>query len=624
MGGWITEIGATSDFDEHLARFEKTFNVDGVPGLRVETHAHSNRTRTIAWAWNRFGIPDVYVEKADNGFTIVLCGVITDLGRFGPLPNNQESTASRVLRLWFEHKDNLIKELNGSFSCLFYGPDNDEATLYTDRFASRSIWFTKENDVWIVGNFPSAIMAIKKNNPKIDPVGLWSLFHTGRHVGTHGLYSNTCCLLAGEQAVLSTAPEAIVNKWWHRRYTPDTSIKASEWGARIATALQESSRRYKRVCTNPYIFLIGGLDSRIAEEAFGKPLKSVSLSTSPNAETRIASLVSKIVGIEHQTIVRSPYWYLDTLDAAALISAGNFLTCHTHFIVPTSEIASQNPDAEFFLGDLLENFNKHYFSMPDGNGLTYNPENMMEILHSCVPSSVRGPHRLGIHFREEIRKRIEKIYKEALEDYAKSLVDVSEDDADRLDTFLRWADVSVTYTYNMITCLWPLAGERNIFFDNEVNKISLKIPSTLRSAGILHKWTLHHINRILALIPDANTFLPPVFPNGIGIFAKKIRPTLGRVRRCIVPKSKSKPVLKTSGSWLLTDEMYRKDSQYKKRIENLIVNENIFPSEIFDLEQIKNTWNEYLAGNTSLHFEIEALLSFGNLHRMVVCNGIKL
>jgi len=624
MGGWITEIGTASDFDGRLARFEKTFNVNGVPSLRVETHIHTNHVRTIMWAWNRFRVPDVYVKETDEGVAIVLCGVITDLGHFGPLPNNQESTASLVLRLWVEHGNDLIRELNGSFSCLFYDPNKDEATLYTDRFASRSVWFTKENDVWIVGNFPSAIAAIKKNNPKIDPVGLWSLFHTGRHVGKHCLYYNTHCLLAGEKAVLSTASEAIVSKWRQRRYIPDRSLKPREWGARIAKALQESSQRYKRVCARPYIFLSGGLDSRIAAAAFGEPLKSVSLSTAPNAETRIASIVSKVVGIEYQTIIRSPYWYLNTLDAAALISAGNFFTCHTHFIVPASDIASQSPDAEFFLGDLLENFNKHYFSLPDGDSLTYNPQNMMGILHSCVPYSIRDTHRLGVHFRKEIRKNIEKIYRDALEDYAKSLVDVSEDDADRLDTFLRWADVSVTPTFNMITCLRTLAGERNIFFDNEVNEISLKIPSMVRGAGLLHKWTLHHLNRILTLIPDANTFLPPVFPNSIGIFAKKIRPTLGRIRRGIVPKSKSKPVLKTSGSWLLTHEMYRKDSRYRKRIENLIVDENIFPSEIFDLQQIKNTWNEYLAGNISLHFEVEALLSFGSLHKMVSCNGIEL
>ena len=161
--------------------------------------------------------------------------------------------------------------MNGSFSFLFYEPDKDDTTLYTDRFASRSVWFTKENEVWIVGNFPSAITAIRKNNPKIDPVGLWSLFHTGRHVGKHCLYSQTHCLLAGERAVLPKASQPVVSKWLQRRYIPDRTVKMREWGARIANVLQESSRRYKRVCRAPYIFLSGGLDSRIAAAAFGEP-----------------------------------------------------------------------------------------------------------------------------------------------------------------------------------------------------------------------------------------------------------------------------------------------------------------------------------------------------------------
>jgi len=624
MSGWITEIGVVSDFEERLTRFEKIFSVNGVPGLRVEKYIHTNNARTIMWAWNNFRVPDVYVKETDEGVCVVLCGAITDLGHFCSLPSNQESTATQVLRLWLEHKDNLIKELNGSFSCLFYEPGKDKATLYADRFASRSVWFTKENDVWIVGNFPSAITAMRKNNPKIDPAGLWSLFHTGRHVSRHGLYSQTDCLLAGEKAILSKASQPIVSKWIQRRYIPDREVKMHEWGAGIANVLQESSRRYKRVCRAPHIFLSGGLDSRIAAAAFDEPMKSVSFSSIPNAETRIASVVSKVIGIEHQRIIRSPYWYLDTFDAAALISAGNFLTCHTHFIVPASDIASQNADAEFFLGDLLENFNKHYFQHPNRQSLVYEPQNLMGILHSYVPYTMKDTNRLGIHFREHVRQRIESIYRDALEDYAKSLLDVSEDDADRMDTFLRWADVSITPTFNMITCLRTLAGERNIFLDNEVNEISLKIPSALRGAGILHRWTLYHLNKILPFIPDANTFLPPIVPNPVATFAKKLRPTMGRIRRGTVFKPKSKPVLNTSGSWIMMHEMYRKDPQYRGKIEEIVNDENIFPAEIFDNSRIKKTLEEYVAGNISLHIEINALLSFGILNRLLPCSGIEL
>lgn len=623
MGGWITQIGDTSDFEERIARFKKIFSVDHVPNLHSETHIHT-RAKTILWAWNRFYTPDVYVEGIDKEISVVLCGAVTDLGRFGPIPSDPETTASIVLRLWKKHKDNLIKELNGSFSCLFYDTNRNETTIYTDRFASRSVWFTKENEVWIIGNFPSAVAAIKKNNPKIDPVGLWSLFNTSRRVGKHCLYYNTHCLLAGEKAILSSTTQATVSKWEHRRYTPDKSTNTREWGARIAAALQQSSQHYKKLCSQPYIFLSGGLDSRIAAAAFGKPFKSVVLSAAPNTETRIASVISKIIGIEHKRIIQSPYWSINILDAAALISAGNHFTCHTHFIAPACEIASQNQKTEFFLGDLLENFNKHYFLPTTGYSLSYKPENMMEILHSHVHYSLKNTQRLGVHFRKEIRDSIEKKYKEAIESYATSLRDVSNDDADKLDTFLRWADIDVTPTFNMITCLRPLAGERNICLDNEVNKINLEIPSKLKKSGILHKWTLYHLKKILTLIPDSNTFLPPFFPNSFGSFIEKSRPTLGMIRRNIVPKSGNTPLLKTSGSWVSMQEMYRKDSRFKEKIEEIIINDSIFPSDIFDTSQIKRTWESYIAGNTNLHFEIDALLSFGTLNRLIQCSGMEL
>ena len=63
MGGWITEIGIASDFENRLDRFKRTFDVNGVPSLRVEKHIQENSPRTIMWAWNRFKVPDVYIKQ---------------------------------------------------------------------------------------------------------------------------------------------------------------------------------------------------------------------------------------------------------------------------------------------------------------------------------------------------------------------------------------------------------------------------------------------------------------------------------------------------------------------------------------------------------------------------------
>ena len=56
------------------------------------------------------------------------------------------------------------------------------------------------------------------------------------------------------------------------------------------------------VTSEPYLFLSGGLDSRIAAAAYGEPLKTVTLYSKPNMETKLAYLTSKILGLEHKSI----------------------------------------------------------------------------------------------------------------------------------------------------------------------------------------------------------------------------------------------------------------------------------------------------------------------------------
>jgi hypothetical protein len=210
--------------------------------------------------------------------------------------------------------------------------------------------------------------------------------------------------------------------------------------------------------------------------------------------------------------------------------------------------------------------------------------------------------------------------------YGRHVQAVSPHDADRFDTLLRWADVSVTPTFNMLSCLHPLAGERNIRFDNELDALYLRIPHDLRGRGVLHKWILYNLKRDLAIIPYSNTWLPPLAPNGLGRLTKRIRPALGRMRRSVVRLSRSNggPVLSTSGSWLLAHEMYRHDERVKLAVQSILLNTDVFPEDVFDHAQIAATWREYEAGRIDLHFEIEALLSFGALQSAVPCIGIDL
>ncbi len=625
MGGWITLFGDMDNSDLRIQKFKRIFDVKGVPNLIVEDQSHTRCFKSILWAWRTNGIPDVYVHSDKHNNVLILCGAVTDLGRFGSVNPDQNEIAKNVLELWKEHGDEIINQFNGSWSFLLSNCRENSATIFTDRFASRSIWISHDGNTWIMGNFPSAVVTMRQNVTTIDPAGLWSLFQTSRHIPGRGLYKEVFALKAGEKAILKSDGSYSISIWWRRKYNPDYNVFPKEWGHQLANALKDSAKRIKRITPNSYLFLSGGIDSRIAAASFEDGLKSITLCSSPNFESRIAELVSTHLGLEHQTMIRSPYWYLDTLEAATLISAGNYFTSHTHFIVPAVNIVTKYPDAAFLLGDLLENLNTHYFSIPSNGSLFFSPERLPCLLTDYVPFTSKDPKRLLQIFNKNVRERFRKCWKEAVQNSAKSVMDVSEDDCDIFDTFLRWIDVSVTYTYNMISCIWPFASERTLYLDNDVNNISLRIPSKIRGKSIIHSWILWHLNKRLLLIPNANNYLPILSPKWMQNMFKRFRPKFGHIRRKLYLKYKRNSLmLPTSGSWILMHQLYRRDRKYRSMIETLLQNKDVFPHDIFDYNGIKQLWNEFLDGNLNLLFEINSLITFGKLSCLIPCQGFSL
>lgn len=620
MAGWITILGECPDFSLRLERFRKIFNIDGIPPLNIRVVDHGPEFRLIQWAWGTEFSDIAWVGDMESP-GLLISGVITELTGKSSSVAVSAPSAEMLFAEWQLCGEEVVPRLNGSFSTLFHDPSLREVHVHVDRFASRSVWVQREGNTWLLGNFPSAVAACRSNRPSLDPAGLWALLHMGRPPGNRGLYAAMFALMAGQKATLKPGQPPRLETWWSRRYVPDEKPSPREWGEAIAGVLQQSADRLRRTCIQPRLFLSGGLDSRLAAAAFGSGLHSLTLCTQSNLESRLAQRVADTLDLEHSTLYRTPYWYLDTSVASALISSGNYLNHHTHFIVPAMELLTGTEPGEFLLGDLLENFNKHYFS----EQLTcFGPTSgrISEWLPSIIPATVREFTRQDIHLRPEMRQRVREDYDETMSQFARAVETVSTNPADRLDTLLRWANVGLTYTYNMHTCLWPLARTRNLYFDHGVDNLSLQIPATIRGAGILHAHTLRRLNKRLSWISDANTLQPPIFPETLKRFAGRSRPVLGKIRRAVARRKNDGPVLSTSGSWLLLHEMYRKDDKYRAHCEAILFNPAALPEEIFTAQAIRSTWHEYLSGNVSRHFEVEALLSFGRLNQQISTSGL--
>lgn len=624
MGGWVLLSGNIENLDNRIRKFRNVFDVSGVPPLYLEVK-NFNNFHVLLWSWSKPPIPDiVFTNNREGTDFLILHGIITGLGKFGDISDSQVEACSRILKLWILHGVKIFSELDGSFSCVFFNTREQTLTLITDRFASRTVWFSGEKKCWYVGNFPAAIAAFQADPPKLNAAGLWSLFAYSRHVDVHGIYHGMTNMPSSHEIVLKADGSFKMSHWRTRQYNPEFNISPKVWGEKIACAIQDSVRGWSKQISDPHLFLSGGLDSRIAAAAFGSGVKTHTLTTGFNMNARIAKTVANHLKIEHQTIIRSPYWYLDTFHAGSLIGGGNYNIQHAHFMAPVLQIMELNTDCTFLLGDLLENFNSHYLHPLNGDYPDFEPEKIPDFFHKIYSYCHPDINRLKRLFRPGLRDKLFYSWKLALMKAAKSNITISDDPRDNFDSLFRWNNCSCCPTYLMLECIRPLAREINIMFDNELADLLLEIPADVKGKGILHRWILWHLCRPAVFIPDSNSWLPLIFPNRYHKLFGKIRPIIGSSRRKFMSlyQGSHRPIVKTEGSWQMLHEWYRKDKQYREFIEECLNDKDAFPHEIFNQEEIKNSWKEFLNGCISNKFEIDILLSFCLLQKKIPTAGL--
>ncbi len=628
MSGWILIVNRSKAFENQADKFKKVFSSQGLGSLQIEKTEIGKGNVFLSWAWTGGRVfPDLTVSLDDTkDQLIVIDGVVTDLGAYGQAETDRLMTAQKVLKLWNSKGKDILPELNGSFSIIIFSRISNETICVTDRIASRALWYSKEKDTLYFANFPSTIAAFRQEI-SLDGAGLWALLATSRPIADHGLFYEVRSLQARQVGWFNDSGKRTVTDWFQLRYQQEGGVSASEWGARIAAGLRESSQRIKKFSPFPlYLFLSGGLDSRIAAGVFGSAVKTLTLTTQPNMNSRLAERVARRLGIEHETIIRDPYYYLDSFPAAALLGGGNYNITHAHFIKPAKEITAAQGVVTFLLGDLLENFNKHYFKA----GITKNLNNIqVEDLPAIFNRLYSYSH---IPFNEVESFLIPAVARKCRQNWGDELVAlgkkvnaVSGDTSDVLDALFRWYNNNFCPTNLMHECIKPFAEVRNLMYDNFMIDLVLRVPPSDKTRGILHRKILKCLDRGLPLIPDSNFWLPPIVPGGMNKLARKIRPILGNLRRKMISirSGGNSPVAKTEGSWHMMHELFRKDPKYKDFIQNVLFDRQAIPGDILDSERIRCCWNDFQAGDVSKNFLINMFLTFGLIQRLLPTRGIK-
>jgi hypothetical protein len=629
MSGWILIINGSRNFEKQVDKFKNVFSIEGFPALQIKNTGIGEGNVLLAWGWpHRDHFADITVYLSDSKDRLILiAGVVTDLGAYGPADMNQLITAKRILALWDSVGKDILSELNGSFSILIFNCIANETVCITDRIASRALWYSKEKDTCYFGNFPSAI-AIFRDQIHLDGAGLWAMLGTSRPIADHSLFYEIRSLQSGQIMYVDRSGKKSVIDWHELRYQPGKNVSTNEWGEQIASGLKESAHRVVKYSSTPYLFLSGGLDSRIAAAAFGSAVKTLTLTTHPNMNSRIAEKVARKLDIRHKTIIRDPYYYLDSFTAAALVSSGNYSIAHAHFINAVIEITRENQNASFLLGDLLENFNKHYFKpgvLKDLHHMNLPVEDLPGIFNKLYSYSYKDFDELEGLINSGIARQCRQNWSDELMALAKRVSSVSEHREDVLDALFRWYNNNFCPTNLMHDCMKPFAEVRNLMFDRFMIDLVLRVPAALKTRGILHREILKSLHRDLLFIPNANFWLPPIVPEAMNKITRKIRPILGNFRRKIIAigKEKTIPIVKTEGSWHMPHEWYRKDPKYKSFIQSILFSNKAIPGEILSDKMIQNYWHEFQAGDISKTFIIDALMTIGLIHQRIPARGIK-
>ena len=81
---------------------------------------------------------------------------------------------------------------------------------------------------------------------------------------------------------------------------------------------------------------------------------------------------------------------------------------------------------------------------------------------------------------------------------------------------------------------------------------------------------------------------------------------LGGMRRLILGDSH-----RTTGAWPEKSALYTTDSAWGHYIDKVLSNDDLFPADLFDHRQIRQTWRALLDGDRDRAGDIEKLVQFG-------------
>lgn len=300
--------------------------------------------------------------------------------------NSVVSDAEILLAGWQRGHKNFLREINGSFSAVIWDARQQEATLISDRFGNRPLYYAISGSRLLFGSRIKCLTADKTLTRDLNPRGLAQFFTFGHYLSDDTSLTAVRVLPAAAcstwSAETGTWRSDTYHSWLEAYEQPSRSDQ--EWKEQIGEAFYRSVQSQTSHTPNLGLSLSGGLDARsilAAIDTRERPLKSICLGMPGSLDHRCAEKLARIAGCQNHSHVLDTGFLGDFrlhLDRMVALTDGQYLSqC---IVMPTLPIYRElgiDVLLRGHAGELMHMYKAYNYSL-DAQALDLSNENVLE------------------------------------------------------------------------------------------------------------------------------------------------------------------------------------------------------------------------------------------------------
>jgi asparagine synthase (glutamine-hydrolysing) len=341
-----------------------------------------------------------------------------------------------------------------------------------------------------------------------------------------------------------------------------------------------------------------------------EPLTAFTVGDGVNREVRVARRIAHAGGWRHVFLQREPDHYVRMLDEALELNGGMGRFDHSHFLGRLGPV--RNLCDCVLVEEQMDVLLKGYYwerdwflkgvQVPTPFEKRFRRENIEEQLLNLDPKTLAAS-RPALLFREPWRSRYREIMYASIRE---QLADGGPDDPYHMAEHLGgFAGMGRTGAFANVTCVRPYLEYRSVCFDADLIELGLSLPAKYRTGGRLFLQALKRLDPVIFDIPNANTGLRPATPAWLA-WTAKLAGEAGRrgLRRLgLVGRGSSE-------SWPDRGELLR-GPRMRTILQQTLWDEACLPPAVFDIDRLKELFEEHMSRRRHHMRMLLCLLSFG-------------